>query len=218
MGRILLMSLCILGQFVLALGVPQAAPPTSRIEALKALTSHQVERRFEAVARLADIGLMQDSEALVTRLRDRDETVSDAANAALWQIWARSGNKAIDRLYARGASEMAAGQSLEAIGTFSEIIKLKPNFAEAWNKRATVYYFIGEWEKSRADCDEVLKRNPFHFGALSGYGQIYIQLNEPAKALIFFEKAFAINPTMQGVAKNIEGIRRALQRSRDKMI
>ncbi len=218
MGRILLLILFIFAQIVPAFGASTAASSASRGEALKALNSNQVDKRLEAVARLADVGLMQDSEALVARLRDQDDTVSDAANAALWQIWARSGDKAVDKLYARGASEMAAGQSLEAIATFSEIIKLKPNFAEAWNKRATVYYFIGEWEKSRADCDEVLKRNPFHFGALSGYGQIFLQLEEPAKALSFFEKAYAINPTMQGVAKNIEGIRRALQRSRDKMI
>ncbi len=218
MGRILMISLFILAQFVPALGLSMAATPASRGEALKALNSSQVGKRFEAVSRLAEIGMMQDSEALVARLRDQDESVSDAANTALWQIWARSGDKAVDKLYARGASEMAAGQSLEAIDTFSEIIKLKPSFAEAWNKRATVYYFIGEWEKSRTDCDEVIKRNPFHFGALSGYGQIYLQLDEPAKALSFFEKAYAINPTMQGVAKNIEGIRRALQRTRDKMI
>jgi tetratricopeptide (TPR) repeat protein len=218
MGRILFISLFFLAQTVTAFGSLSAASPVSRAEALKALNSSQGDRRFEAVVRLAEVGLMQDSEALVARLKDRDETVSDAANAALWQIWARSGDKAVDKLYARGASEMAAGQSLEAISTFSEIIKLKPSFAEAWNKRATVYYFVGEWEKSRADCDEVMKRNPFHFGALSGYGQIYLQLDEPAKALSFFEKAYAINPTMQGVAKNIEGIRRALQRTRDKMI
>jgi tetratricopeptide (TPR) repeat protein len=63
-----------------------------------------------------------------------------------------------------------------------------------------------------------LKRNPFHFGALSGYGQIYLQLEQPEKALNLFEKAFAINPTMQGVAKNIEALQQVLRRSRDKMI
>lgn len=218
MGRIFLLMVFVVTQAFVLLGSINAAAPSSRAQALKALNSSQAENRFDAVVRLADIGLMQDSEALAVRLKDADDTVRGAANAALWQIWARSGDKMIDKLYERGTSEMSAGQSLEAIGTFTEIIKLKPAFAEAWNKRATVYYFIGEWEKSRADCDEVLKRNALHFGALSGYGQIYLQLDEPAKALGFFERAYAINPTMQGVAKNIEGLRRALQRSRDKMI
>ncbi len=55
-----------------------------------------------------------------------------------------------------------------------------------------------------ADCAEVLKRNPNHFGALSGYGQLYLQLDEPEKALQYFERAYAINPGMNGVAANIE--------------
>jgi tetratricopeptide (TPR) repeat protein len=218
MYRTFLISLVLVVQMFTVYGSLQAATPVSRAQALKALNSSQAESRYEAVARLADVGLMQDSEALVARLRDADDTVREAAHAALWQVWARSGDKAVDKLYQRGVSEMSAGQPLEAIGTFTAIIKLKPDFAEGWNKRATVYYFVGEWEKSRADCDEVLKRNPFHFGALSGYGQIYLQLDQPAKALTYFEKALAINPTMHAVAKNIEGLQRTLKRSRDKMI
>jgi tetratricopeptide (TPR) repeat protein len=195
-----------------------AAPELSRSQALKNLDSARTEVRLAAIERLSRIGLPADTEALAARLKDSDDTVRDLANATLWKVWARSGDKAIDKLYERGISEMAASQPQAAIKTFSEIIRLKPSFAEAWNKRATVYYFVGEWEKSRADCDEVMKRNPFHFGALSGYGQIYLQLNQPEKALSFFEKAYAINPTMQGVAINIENLNRTLQRSRGKMI
>jgi tetratricopeptide (TPR) repeat protein len=144
---------------------PMAAE-LSRVQALKDLNSVQAEVRIAAVERLSVVGLASDSEALVARLKDADESVRQVASDALWQVWARSGDKAIDKLYQRGMSEMAAGQAQQAIKTFSEIIKLKPGFAEAWNKRATVYYFIGEWEKSRTDCDEVMKRNPHHFGAL----------------------------------------------------
>ena len=63
---------------------------------------------------------------------------------------------------------------------------------------------MGEYEKSLADCDEVLKRNPSHFGVLSGYGQIYLQLNQPERALSYFERALAVNPNMEQVERVIE--------------
>jgi tetratricopeptide (TPR) repeat protein len=204
--------------FIASLGSAHSAPALTRPQALKNLESVQTEVRLAALERLGAVGIFKDTQALAALLKDTNETVREVASAALWLVWARSGDASIDKLYRRGTSEMAAGQPLEAIKTFSEIIKLKPAFAEAWNKRATVYYFVGEWEKSRADCDEVLKRNPFHFGALSGYGQIYLQLEQPEKALEYFEKAYAINPTMIGTAKNIESLRRTLQRSREKFI
>ena len=84
------------------------------------------------------------------------------------------------------------------------IIGRKPDFAEGWNKRATLYYSIGEYQKSLRDCDEVIKRNPLHFGALAGYGLIYVQLDQPDRALEYFKRALKINPNMQGVANNIE--------------
>ena len=71
---------------------------------------------------------------------------------------------------------MQAGRYGEAIALLNEIVAKKPEFAEGWNRRATVHYLAGDLQESIADCDEVLKRNPGHFGALSGLGQIYLQL------------------------------------------
>jgi tetratricopeptide (TPR) repeat protein len=93
-----------------------------------------------------------------------------------------------------------------SIALFDEAIERKPGFAEAWNKRATAYFIMGEYKKSLADCDEVIKRNPNHFGALAGYGQIYLQLAEPRKAVTYFERALAINPNMDQVAELVERI------------
>jgi tetratricopeptide (TPR) repeat protein len=64
----------------------------------------------------------------------------------------------------------------------------------------------------------VIKRNPNHFGALSGYGQLYMQLGEPEKALQYFERALAINPGMPGVAANIESLKRGVEQKRRRMI
>jgi tetratricopeptide (TPR) repeat protein len=99
----------------------------------------------------------------------------------------------------------------EAVETFTEVIKRKPDFAEGWNKRATAYFLAGEFEKSLADCDEVMKRNPAHFGALSGYGMIYLQLHKPEQALPYFERALAVNPNLTGIEQAVEAIKQFLE-------
>ena len=105
---------------------------------------------------------------------------------------------------------MNSGRFEQALAAFNQVIRRKPGFAEGWNKRATLYYMAGEVRRSLEDCREVLKRNPNHFGALSGFGLLYLQLEEPERALEYFERAYAINPGMDGVAANIEGLRRML--------
>ena len=75
---------------------------------------------------------------------------------------------------------------------------------------------MGAYAKSLADCDEVLKRNPHHFGALSGYGMIYLQLDQPARALEYFERALAVNPNLSSVVDTVEMLKRLLiQRRKD---
>jgi tetratricopeptide (TPR) repeat protein len=122
-------------------------------------------------------------------------------------VWSRSGDARVDELFKRGMSEMNGEHLSDAIATFTKIIETKPDFAEGWNKRATAYYLAGEYRLSLADCDEVIKRNPQHFGALSGYGQIYLQLDQPDKALEYFRRALTVNPNLEGVQTMIERIR-----------
>jgi tetratricopeptide (TPR) repeat protein len=197
--------------FLLLFSSAHAVDLMTRQQAMTALTSQVSKTKLDAVNRLAKIGQMQDSNALVELLKDTDPVIGAASNAALWEIWARANDKNIDKLYQKGVAHMSAGQTQQAISTFSQIIRLKPEFAEAWNKRATVYYFAGDLQKSLADCDEVMKRNPNHFGALSGYGQIYAQMGDFDQALRYFEKAYAINPTMQGVAQSIKANHQTLR-------
>ncbi len=181
-----------------------ADQPLTRQQASRALSSADVAMRRAGASQLGEVGRMGDVAALVKALRDRDEATRAIAEAAIREIWGRSGDVQIDELYLQGLDLMNSGAAGEAIKTFTVIIGRKPEFAEGWNKRATLYYSIGEYEKSRRDCDEVIKRNPLHFGALAGYGLIYMQLNQPERALDYFKRALKINPNMQGVAQNIE--------------
>jgi tetratricopeptide (TPR) repeat protein len=181
---------------LLAAGL-QAADLT-REEALHAVEQPEASARLAGVERLAEIGQMADADRLAGRLGDTDAQVRASASQAMWRIWSRSGDTAIDRLFARGLQQMQASDYDSALTTFNEIVSRKPEFAEGWNKRATIYFLIGENEKSLKDCDEVFKRNPNHFGALSGAGQIHLQLGHPELALEFFKRALKVNPNLEG--------------------
>ena len=186
------------------------AEPLSREKALLNLGSANQAVRQAAVIRLGEIGRMRDGDKLASLLFDDDEEIRAAAEASLWRVWSKSGDRQVDALYKKGLGQMNSGDAEAALATFSEVIRIKPGFAEGWNKRATLYYFLGRYKESIADCEEVLKRNPHHFGALSGFGQNYGKLENFEKALEYFERALAINPNMQGVALNIAGLRKLL--------
>jgi tetratricopeptide (TPR) repeat protein len=193
---------------------PQAQGPQTREQALAALEHADAATRAEAVVWLANRGAMSDAPLLHERLRDESPFVRAYAERALWLLWARSGDAAIDELMARGTEEMQSGQHAKAIETFTFVIKARPEFAEGWNRRATVHYLAGDFERSIADCGEVLKRNPLHFGALSGMGQIFFQMQDYDRALAWFRRALEVNPNMTGVELNIKGIEELLRDKR----
>ena len=174
MLRRLLLVLC-LGSITLGAA---AAPPMNRQQALRTLTHPVAAERASAVARLADLGQMADASRVAERLRDDDEDVRALATSALWMIWSRSGDRQIDRLFARGMQQMSAGDLDAALATFSRVVQKKPAFAEGWNKRATVHWLLGDFPASISDICETVKREPRHFGAYSGLGMIRAQRGE----------------------------------------
>ncbi len=193
-----------------------AAEPT-REEALAALAdTRNVDNRRHGAMALAKTGVMADVPKLAAALRDDDPLVRKLAERSMWEVWSRSGDAAVDRLLASGIEQMSAREGELAVQTFTEVIRRRPDFAEGWNKRATVYYLMGEYQKSLADCDEVMKRNPYHFGALSGYGMIYLQLDQPAKALDYFQRALTVNPNLDSINETVEMLKPLLiQRRKD---
>jgi tetratricopeptide (TPR) repeat protein len=186
----------------LVAGTAHAAPLT-HTQAIAALNGAEPSTRLAGVDRLAEIGAMSDANRLLDRLRDNDARVRELSSLALWRIWSRSGDAAIDRLFATGVEQMSAADFDQALASFNEIVRRKPAFAEGWNKRATLYFMLGQYQKSLLDCDEVLKRNPHHFGALSGAGQIHLQLGNLQSALEYFRRAVEANPNLEGPAQLI---------------
>jgi tetratricopeptide (TPR) repeat protein len=198
------------------LGPIPAAAENAREQALARLRSGDVVARRAAVQQLADSAVMTDLPALAAALRDADPIVRGFVESAMWSVWSRSGDADVDRLFAIGVEQMSQRQLGAAVETFTRVIERRPDFAEGWNKRATVYFMLGDHRRSLADCDEVMARNPYHWGALSGYGMIYMQLDQPARAIDYLEKALAVNPNLDQVAQTIEALKSMLlQRRRD---
>ena len=183
----------------------------SREQALQAIVSPDAATRAEGIAWIANRGGMQDAELLHQRLRDESPFVRGFAEQGLWLLWGRSGDPGVDELMARGVAAMQEGQHADAISLFSKVIEEKPDFAEGWNKRATARYLAGRYAESIADCDEVLKRNPRHFGALSGLGEIYLALERPAQALAWYRRALEVNPNLLGVEFRIKQLEELLR-------
>ncbi|UCF76150.1 MAG: tetratricopeptide repeat protein [Betaproteobacteria bacterium] len=183
----------------------------SRAAALEALEDDDARYRAAGVLYIGRTGLAADGPLLVKRLSDEHPVVRAVAEQSVWRVWSRSGDAETDQLLAAGVEEMEIGLYNEAIHTFSNVIKRKPDFAEGWNKRATALFLAGDLRASLADCDEVVKRNPQHFGALSGYGQIYFRLKEYKKSIEYFRRALEVNPNLTELETVIRRLERLMR-------
>jgi tetratricopeptide (TPR) repeat protein len=190
-----------------------SAEPLSLEQARTAIKAPDAATRLAAVERLAEVGTMADVDRLVVRLADAEMRIRATATAALWRVWSRSGDPAVDALLARGSQQMQSWDFEDALATFTEVVRRKPDFAEGWNKRATVLFLMGQHEASLKDCDEVLRRNPKHFGALSGAGQNHVELGHLELAIDFYKRALAVNPNLEAVAASIRVLEQHLRAS-----
>lgn len=131
---------------------------------------------------------------LLEDLKNPDESVRDRATTELWRIWFHE--KGIVGLDAIKHAQLLleAGQVSQSEKVLTQLITDMPDFAEAWNRRAVLYYTIKEYEKAIEDCHQVLKLNPIHFGALHGLGLSYAELGKYRTAIQAFRQALEIQP------------------------
>jgi Flp pilus assembly protein TadD len=194
---------------IAASAFPQAV--NSRDRARSALADSDPAIRAEAIIWIARNGSGADAAPLYERLHDESALVRSYAEQALWLLWSRSGDAAVDELLERGVQEMQSGRHRDAIATFSEVIRRKPAFAEGWNKRATALYLAGEFQRSLSDCDQVLKRNARHFGALSGAGLNHLKLEQYGRAVEWFRRALEVNPNMSAIEMEMRELQKLLR-------
>lgn len=125
------------------------------------------------------------------------------AEAFLWRNWCRSGDSETDGIFRAGVEAMQQRKLAEAETLFSRVIQRAPEFAEGWNKRATVRYAMKHLGDSIADCQETLARNPNHFGAASGQGLCHMSVGQFREAAICFRRALEIHPHLSAVRHNL---------------
>jgi tetratricopeptide (TPR) repeat protein len=145
---------------------------------------------------------MTEREALATLRGDDPVRAARAANA-LWQMWHHSGRPDLDALLRKGIEAMQGGHLDEADRLFTRLIDTAPDFAEGWNKRATVRYMAKDYVASIADCRETLARNPNHFGALSGQGLCHVALGQYREAADAFRRTLAVHPHLDSGRTNL---------------
>lgn len=126
----------------------------------------------------------------------KDEAEGEAIVGQIWEAWMQSGNAEVDQIMQRAVLVMGTVPAL-ALPILDDIVARLPQWAEGWNKRATVLFLLGEYERSLADIDRVLALEPRHFGALAGIGLIRMQQGESRQALAAFRRALAINPFLR---------------------
>ena len=126
-------------------------------------------------------------------IAENDNEINKITNQ-IWKIWYEIDDPKITRLFETGVQMISLGFYKRSIDYFDKVIISKPNFAEAWNKRATAHFMMGNFDLSMQDISQTLQLEPRHFGALDGMGLIFIHLNEHEKAIEIYDKMLEIFP------------------------
>jgi Flp pilus assembly protein TadD len=143
-----------------------------------------------------------EAEALAI-LRGADPARAARAESALWAMWCRSGRAELDSQLADAVAAMESRDFAGAEQRLTALIERAPEWAEAWNKRATVRYLAADYTGSIADCQETLSRAPHHFGALAGQGLCHMALEQYGPAAVMFRRALTVHPHLGAVRQNL---------------
>src|ERR1700712_3073191 len=133
-----------------------------------------------------------------------DEASAKHVEARIWAIWLQTPSDTAALLMTRAKAAMDAKQVDVALKLLDAVIKLRPEYVEAWNRRATLYYMQNDYTHSLEDIEQVLSREPRHFGALAGLGMIMQDLGDDRRALDAFRKALAVNPHLERVPELVK--------------
>jgi len=152
-------------------------------------------------------------EELFNLLRAEEDSfrANDIANR-IWSVWTEHEDSRANTLMMQGIARMNAGDLFGALDTYDALIALQPDFAEAWNKRATLYWQLNQFDASLKDIEQVLRLEPFHFGALSGRGLVYMERGNYLQARGAFLTLLEVYPAMPGVRETVQQLERVLQK------
>jgi tetratricopeptide (TPR) repeat protein len=143
-------------------------------------------------------------DTLFSKLQTATDPVAiQSLEAAIWEQWIVVPDGPQRELMMRGIAEMQQRQLKQSVETFSKLIEIAPDLSEAWNKRATAHWLLGNFPASLNDICETVKLEPRHFGAYSGLGMIRAEMGEYPRAVAAFELAKKYNPHIVGIDDEI---------------
>jgi len=128
-----------------------------------------------------------------------DEASAKHVEARIWAVWLQTPSDTAALLMTRAKAAMDAKQPDVALKLLDAVVRLRPDYVEGWNRRATLYYLKNDYAHSLQDIEQVLAREPRHFGALAGLGMIMQDIGDDRRALDAFRKALAVNPHLDKV-------------------
>lgn len=173
----------------------------------------QVVASLVAVTLFFGVALADDAEleALHEGLLHADGPDAEQITGRIYEIWSRSGSDSMDLLLERGREAMNEGNTKLAIEHLTALVDHAPDFAEAYNMRATAYFHAGKYGPSLEDIGRTLQLNPRHFGAMSGLALILEELDRPEDALVAWRQVEAINPNQPGLAEALIRLERQVE-------
>ena len=136
---------------------------------------------------------------------------SEPVEAKIWALWGASDSPTAEVLLTQAQRAINGGAPAEALLILDRLIGAYPDFAEAWNKRATLYFMMKRYDQSLADIGKVLELEPRHFGALAGKGMILERQKKYSEARAAFEEALAVNPNLEDVKAALTALDRLEQ-------
>lgn len=143
-------------------------------------------------------------EALFEQLAQTDDAaLAQRVEQQIWSKWAESGSPTVDILLERAAAAEAAGEASLAVDFLAQASELAPNFAEPWNRRASLAYNANDYRGAIEAIQETLRREPRHFGAMAGLGMIYEELGQDAAALEAYRSALAVHPNYESAKRGV---------------
>jgi tetratricopeptide (TPR) repeat protein len=140
-----------------------------------------------------------------------DDTTAKAIEERIWALWVVSRSDTTNLLMARVKTAIEQHDTDLALKLLDAIVKIKPDYVEAWNRRATLYYLKKDFGRSLADIREVLKREPRHFGALSGLGLIMQDIGDDKQALEVYRRALAVYPRLQRIPDLVKTLQEKIE-------
>lgn len=166
----------------------------------------------ETETKAVDVAPVERLNTLFADLKAADsEDSAQTIEQQIWAAWMDSGSATIDLLVTRAGEAMKAKDNGLAMQLLDTVVELKPDYAEGWNRRATLHYVMKNYGESLGDIQRTLALEPRHFGAMSGLGSIFRILGDDEAAFEIYSRALEVHPYLKGARSAVEDLKDSVE-------